>query len=43
MAEDRRFDVIGGVDIDAANEMDQLIRLGAQMRAFGVYGLPDEM
>src|SRR5271169_6187294 len=43
MAEDRRFDVIGGVDIDAANKMDQLIRLGAQMRASGVYGLSDEM
>ena len=43
MAEDRRFDVIGGVDIDAANEMDQLIRLGTQMRAFGVYGLSDKM
>jgi hypothetical protein len=43
MAEDRRFDVIGGVDIDAADEMDQFIRLGALMREFSAYGLPDEV
>ena len=43
MGENRRLDILGGFDIDAADELNELPRLGTQMGAFGVRCLSDKM
>ena len=43
MTKNRHLNVLRGVDIDAADELNQLPRLGTQVGAFGVYCLSDKM
>jgi hypothetical protein len=43
VAEDRGLDLAGLIDVDSPDELDQLARLGTQVRPLGIDRLPNEV